>query len=91
MSDDLQRHRWNTSMNELPAEAIAYWTFLTDVQSLLASSGRDSAFGWVAAAAAACGLVFIARAWAVYSTIAAVVLLYGLHEALERFQQSLAS
>ena len=78
-------------MNNLPPEALAYVAFHTEVLSWLSSAGRDSAFGWVALAAGACGIVFITRAWAIYSVIATGLLFYGLHGALEEFQHSLRS
>ena len=78
-------------MNELPVEAIAYLTFLQDIQEIAAPAARDSALGWGVAIAALGGCVLIARAWAVYSVVSAFLLFHGLSVTLDRFQTTLGT
>ena len=73
-------------MNELPVEAIAYLTFLQDIQEIATPAARDSALDWVVGIAALGGCVLIARAGAVYSVVSAFLFFHGLSVALDRFQ-----
>ena len=78
-------------MNELPLEAIAYLTFLHDIQAIATSAARDSALDWVVGIAALGGCVLIARAWTVYSVVSSFLFIHGLSVALERFQTTLGT
>ena len=78
-------------VNELPPEAIAYLTFLHDVQAIATSPARDSVLDWVVGIAGVGGCVFIARAWAVYSVVSAFLFFHGLSAALDTFQATVGS
>ena len=80
----------HAEMPEPFAVVDALMKFHMDVLAKFASAERDWAFGWVAAAAAVCGLGFVARVWSIYIAIATVVLLYGMYEALDALQEALA-